>query len=99
MKGLALSSAVVFCGLVVQSPPETLRLAGTIAMPAVEGRIDHLAIDVDGQRLFVAALGNNTLEVFDVRANRIIKSVGGFHEPQGHSLSSGVTARRRRQRR
>ncbi len=36
-------------------------------MPNVQGRIDHMAIDVAGQRLFVAALGNNTLEVVDVK--------------------------------
>jgi len=76
-------SVALFGAAFVQPQSATLRLAETIAMPTVEGRIDHLAIDVDGQRLFVAALGNNTLEVFDVRANRATKSVGGFHEPQG----------------
>jgi hypothetical protein len=43
-----------------------LRLAQTIPMPGVEGRIDHLSSDVKGQRVFVAALGNNSLEVIDV---------------------------------
>jgi hypothetical protein len=44
-----------------------LRLAQTIALPGVEGRIDHLAVDVQNQRLFLAALGNNTLEVIDLK--------------------------------
>ena len=43
-----------------------LRLVQTIPLPHVEGRIDHLAVDLRGQRLFVAALGNNTLEVLDL---------------------------------
>ena len=43
-----------------------LRLVQTIPMPGVEGRIDHLAVDLKGQRLFVAALGNNTVEVVDL---------------------------------
>lgn len=60
-----------------------LRLAQTIALPAVEGRIDHLAVDVKGQRLFLAALGNNTLEVIDLRAGKVIHSVKGLREPQG----------------
>jgi len=60
-----------------------LRLAQTIALPAVEGRIDHLAVDVQSQRLFLAGLGNNTLEVIDLKAGKVIHSVKGLREPQG----------------
>jgi DNA-binding beta-propeller fold protein YncE len=60
-----------------------LRLAQTITLPAVEGRIDHLAVDVQSQRLFLAALGNNTLEVIDLKAGKVIHSVKGLREPQG----------------
>ena len=42
---------------------QPLRIETSIEMPDVQGRIDHLSIDVKGQRLFVSALGNNTLEV------------------------------------
>ncbi len=63
--------------------PSPLRLAQTIPLPNVEGRIDHMALDVKGQRLFVAALGNNTLEVVDLRAGKRIHSLTEFHEPQG----------------
>jgi len=58
-------------------------LVATIDLPRVEGRIDHLAFDAAAERLFVAALGNNTVEVVDVRTNTVAKSVQGFHEPQG----------------
>jgi hypothetical protein len=44
---------------------EPLKLETTIPMAEVQGRIDHLSIDLKGQRLFVAALGNNSLEVID----------------------------------
>lgn len=54
-----------------------------IALPGVEGRIDHLAVDLKGERLFVAALGNNTLEVLDLAAGRRIHTISGLHEPQG----------------
>ncbi len=60
-----------------------LTLVGTIDLPKVEGRIDHLAVDTAAQRLYVAALGNNTVEVLDVKSNRHVKSVPGFREPQG----------------
>jgi YVTN family beta-propeller protein len=60
-----------------------LALVETIALPGVEGRIDHLAIDAAAQRLYVAALGNNTVEVIDTKAATRVKSVAGFREPQG----------------
>jgi hypothetical protein len=43
--------------------PEPLVLVSTIELPNVDGRIDHLACDVATGRIFVAALGNNTVEV------------------------------------
>jgi DNA-binding beta-propeller fold protein YncE len=60
-----------------------LSLEKTIPMPKVEGRIDHMAADILGQRLFVAALGNNTVEVLDLKTGKTIGSVPGFAEPQG----------------
>ena len=60
-----------------------LEPAGTMAMPGVKGRIDHLAVDVAGKRLFVAALGNDTVEVFDLGTNKHLRSLRGFGEPQG----------------
>jgi YVTN family beta-propeller protein len=62
---------------------EGIRLTTTIVLPEVEGRIDHIAIDRRSNRLFVAALGNNTVEVVDMRLGKRIKSLKGFSEPQG----------------
>lgn len=62
---------------------EPLRLVRTIELPGVDGRIDHLAMDSSTQRLYVAALGNNTVEVVDVNAGTHSRSLPGFHEPQG----------------
>ncbi len=59
-----------------------LRLVQTIPLPNVEGRIDHMAMDLKSQRLFIAALGNNTVEVLDLRAGKRIRSITGLHEPQ-----------------
>ena len=60
-----------------------LRLVRTIPLPNVEGRIDHMDVDVKGQRLFVAALGNNTVEVIDLQKGERTQSLRGFNEPQG----------------
>ena len=62
---------------------DVLEPAATIALPAVKGRIDHFGVDPKQQRLFVAALGNDTLEVIDVKSGRRERSLGGFGEPQG----------------
>lgn len=60
-----------------------LELTATIPMPGVVGRIDHLALDPERQRLFVAALGNGTIEVLDLERGRDEESLPGFREPQG----------------
>ncbi len=62
---------------------DVLEPAATIALPAVKGRIDHFGVDLKQQRLFVAALGNDTLEVIDVKSGRRERSLAGFGEPQG----------------
>ncbi len=60
-----------------------LKLVQNIPLQGVEGRIDHLSIDLKGQRLFVAALGNNTVEIIDLATNKVIHSISGLSEPQG----------------
>ncbi|HEX3421487.1 MAG TPA: hypothetical protein VHT01_09665, partial [Candidatus Udaeobacter sp.] len=64
-----------------QSVP--LKLKQTIPLPGVEGRIDHFAADPSGQRLFVCALGNNSLEVIDLRKGERAHSIMGLGAPQG----------------
>ena len=56
---------------------ETLKLALTIPLVGVEGRIDHLSFDVAGNRLFLAALGNNSVEVIDLKAGKVVRSLAG----------------------
>ena len=61
----------------------TLKLTRTIPLPGVKGRFDHFAVDVKGRRLFVAALGNNTLEVLDVAGSKRLKTISGLSKPTG----------------
>jgi DNA-binding beta-propeller fold protein YncE len=76
---------VVSLGLVLNAaqPPSPLPEAAPIELAAIDGRIDHLAFDPASGRLFVAALGNNTVEVVDVRGGTPVTSLPGFREPQG----------------
>jgi DNA-binding beta-propeller fold protein YncE len=61
----------------------TLKLKQTIPLPGVEGRLDHFAPDPSGQRLFVCALGNNSLEVLDLQKGERVHSITGLGAPQG----------------
>jgi WD40 repeat protein len=58
-------------------------LVDTIPLPSLEGRIDHLSIDSANQRLYIAGLGNNSVEVVDLKAKKLLSSIKGFSEPQG----------------
>jgi DNA-binding beta-propeller fold protein YncE len=74
---------VAFAGSAWGQTVQPLRLEKTIELPGVQGRIDHMSIDVKGERLFVSALGNNTLEVIDLKSGKRIKTIGQLKEPQG----------------
>jgi DNA-binding beta-propeller fold protein YncE len=60
-----------------------LQLEEQIPVPGVAGRLDHFTADAKRRRLFVSALGNNTLEVIDVFAGRVVHSIKGLAQPQG----------------
>src|ERR1700688_372781 len=60
-----------------------LQLEEQIPVPGVAGRIDHFSADAKRKRLFVSALGNNSLEVIDVFAGRVVHSIKGLAQPQG----------------
>ncbi len=64
-------------------PAQPLVLEQKIPLGEVRGRIDHLAIDLARQRLFVAELGNNSLGVVDLAAGKVLRRIGGLEEPQG----------------
>jgi hypothetical protein len=55
----------------------------SISLPDIDGRIDHFSIDVRGRRAFLAALTKNTVEVVDLKAGRMIRTLPGFAKPQG----------------
>jgi DNA-binding beta-propeller fold protein YncE len=81
--------AVAFCLLSAAAAPAicadeaSLVPEAAIDLPTVRGRIDHLAADVGGGRLFIAALRSDTVEVVDVKTARRMRSLHGFSQPQG----------------
>jgi len=74
---------VLLNSLAAGQASSALSLKSRIALPNINGRMDHLGVDLKGQRLFVSALGNHTAEVLDVQAGRRIRSLPDLEEPQG----------------
>ncbi len=60
-----------------------LTLTAKITMPGVGGRIDHITYDPINHLAFVAALGNNTIEVINTNTKQVVHTIKGLHEPQG----------------
>jgi DNA-binding beta-propeller fold protein YncE len=60
-----------------------LRIEAKIPLGDVRGRIDHMAADINRNRLFVAELGNNTVGIVDVGEGKVLQVLSGMKEPQG----------------
>jgi hypothetical protein len=85
---LKLASFLFVCAFIScngQKPfgTEHLKLEKTIEMPGVKGRIDHMAVNLKTNIIYIAALGNNSIEVVDLNKGTIIHSIKELDEPQG----------------
>jgi DNA-binding beta-propeller fold protein YncE len=87
LKMMAPVLALLACMPSPASAAPPLVLEKTIPLTGVAGRIDHLAIDREHGRLFVAALGNGTVEAIDVGAGRAVGRITGLAEPQGLAVA------------
>jgi DNA-binding beta-propeller fold protein YncE len=69
----------------VAQPAETapLQLEAKIPLGAVRGRIDHMAVDLKRQRLFIAELGNDSVGIVDLASRKLLRTISGLKEPQG----------------
>ena len=82
-------SAIAFCVLACatassqDATKQPLRLVQTISIPDVKGRLDHMEVDAQEQRLFLAGLENGTFEVLDLKTGKWTRSLPGFKKPQG----------------
>ena len=63
------------------SPPFVVE--ATILLPGTSGRIDHMALDLKRNHLFVAELGNHTVDVIDLARKAVVHRIKGLKEPQG----------------
>src|SRR5690349_15164941 len=58
-----------------------LKLIETTPLPGFSGDFDHFAVDLKGNRLFLAAEDHKTVEVFDLKSGKSIHSITGFGQP------------------
>jgi DNA-binding beta-propeller fold protein YncE len=72
-----------FINVDAQTATGPLKLDRAIPLPGVAAKFDHLAIDLAGNRLFVAATGNHSVEVIDLASNKIQQSIKGLGKPHG----------------
>jgi DNA-binding beta-propeller fold protein YncE len=64
-----------------EAPP--VREVQEIPLPGVQGRLDHFTIDAKRKRVIFSGLGNNSVQIVDVFAGRMIHQIDGLAEPQG----------------
>jgi hypothetical protein len=65
-----------------QSAPP-LPLQRTVALPIGTGKFDHFAFDRNAGRLFIAAIGNHSVEVLDLNPGKVTQSLTGISKPHG----------------
>jgi YVTN family beta-propeller protein len=80
LAALLLSSAALLPTLAAAADAP-LRLVGRTDVPGFEGDFDHFAADVKGNRLFLAGEEKGTLEVFDLKTGKHVRTVEGLEEP------------------
>ena len=80
---LLLNSSMISCKGQPSFGTGHLQLVKTILLQDVKGRIDHLDVNLKDQVIYVAALGNNSLEAVDLNSGKTLHSIKGLSEPQG----------------
>jgi DNA-binding beta-propeller fold protein YncE len=96
MHALLLAAVAVVIGagfdVAFAAADEPLVLESKVALGPVRGRIDHLAVDVNRKRLFVAELGNDSVGVVDLAAGKLLRRITGLSEPQGVGYVPSIDA-------
>ena len=77
--GIALLGALAMPACAQDEVP--LKIVQTISLPKVRGRFDHIDVDVEGKRLFVAGVESNSIEVLDLGSGKWTRSLTGFKTP------------------
>lgn len=63
---------------------------GRTSFPGYDGDVDHLFADLKENKLFVAAEDHGTVEVFNLRSGRLLKTLTTFKTPHAFFLVPGT---------
>jgi hypothetical protein len=80
---MSLACLCVSCNSQKSFGIDELLLKQKISLPDVKGRIDHMDADIKKQVVFMSALGNNSLEIVDIKNGKHLFSIKKLSEPQG----------------
>jgi DNA-binding beta-propeller fold protein YncE len=76
--------------LALPAPAAELELIQTIPLKGKAGNLDHVAIDLKGDRLFVANKANNTLDIVDLKAGKLVLQKTGQTAIQGIAYAADL---------
>ncbi|CAN5485984.1 hypothetical protein BH11BAC5_BH11BAC5_54970 [soil metagenome] len=80
---LALCNPLISCKAQPTFGTDYLKFEKVIVMPGLKGRIDHMDVNLKDKTIYIAALGNNTVEVVDIENGKLVHSIKGLDKPQG----------------
>jgi DNA-binding beta-propeller fold protein YncE len=86
----ALAALVLVTAVARTGEPVSLKLVQTIQLKGEPGRVDHMAVDNKHARLFVANLSNNSLDIVDLKAGKLIKQIPGQKKIQGVAYAADL---------
>ncbi|MDP9123288.1 MAG: WD40 repeat domain-containing protein [Pseudomonadota bacterium] len=82
VQALAATASILPAMHALAAPDSTpLRLVQRIDVPGFDGDFDHFGVDLKGNRLFLAGEDKGTLEIFNLRTGKHLKTVDGLEEP------------------
>lgn len=79
--GVCLIALMIFAPRISAQEKLPLKLVATTPMPGFTGDFDHFGLDLKGNRLFLAAEDQKSVEVFNLKTGAHIHSIQGFGHP------------------
>lgn len=77
-------------GFAFAADSEPLVLVKTIQLKGAAGKLDHLAVDSKGERLFLANKTNNTLDIVDLKTDMLVRQVADQGKVSGVAYAADL---------
>jgi DNA-binding beta-propeller fold protein YncE len=82
--------AVLLFAVCATAADPALKLVQTIPLKGRVGKLDHLALDAKNERLFVANKPNNTLDIVDLKAGKLLQQIAAQQGIQGIAYAADL---------